>query len=93
MAKNEQTTPVITSEEMKTSSCAALAAADAVTGDFNPDGTVRLLNLETAAQYKCTYTYLVKIHVPGVWAGMINNVPPNVADVLIQQGHKAFVKL
>lgn len=78
---------------MTTSSCAALAAADAVTGDFNSDGTVRLLVPETAAQFKCTYTYLCKIHVPGVWAGMINMVPPNVAEILINQGHKAFVKL
>jgi hypothetical protein len=55
-----------------------------------PAAPVKLNNSETAAQYECTYTINNRVHVPGVWSGLISDVPPNVAAIMIKQGHKAF---
>jgi hypothetical protein len=59
----------------------------------NAATVVKLNNKETAQQYECTYTQDVIVHVPGHnYRGRISDVPPHIAEILITQGHKAFVK-
>jgi hypothetical protein len=53
---------------------------------------VKLTNPETAKLFDITYTRNVIVKVPGHYSGLISDVPPKVAEIMISQGHRAFVK-
>ena len=53
---------------------------------------LELKNSDTAKLYDCTYETEVRVLVPGVYKGPLSAVTPEVAEVLIAQGHKALVR-